>query len=210
LGPRQFGEQVGPPDPHERGDGPGVLGDLRVQELDAVGQGAQAGHGGRGLDIPGGPLAQPPTGADQAGCGQAAKPPAEGIGCGHDECVELALGVGGGLDRGAAGGQPHRQRHAKAGGTRLGELVAAQGFAGGSGRVQRVGLGAVAADGPLGPVQLHHPLGLAMEEAGQARPDARQDCDGTHPRDRVVKLLIRPAAPVPGRNRQQWADKSGA
>jgi len=82
-----------------------------------------------GLDIPGGPLAPPPTGADQAGCGQAAKPGAEGIGCGHDECVELALGVGGGLDRGAAGGQPHRQRHAMAGGTRLGELVATQGFA---------------------------------------------------------------------------------
>jgi hypothetical protein len=38
---------------------------------------------------------------------------------------------------------------------------------------------------------------------GSVRTGARQDCDETHPRDRVVKLLIRPAAPVPGRSRQQ-------
>jgi hypothetical protein len=136
--------------------------------LDAVGQGAQAGRGGAGLGVPDGLLPQPPTGADQAGCGQAAKPPAEGIGCGHDECVELALGVGGSLDRRTPLGQPHRQRRPLASGTRLGELVAAQGLTGRPGGVQRIGLGAVAAGSSLGPVQLHHPLGLAMEEAGQA------------------------------------------
>jgi hypothetical protein len=50
----------------------------------------------------------------------------------------------------------------------LGELVAAQGLTGGPGGVQRVGLGAVAAGGSLGPVQLHHPLGLGLQEPGQA------------------------------------------
>jgi hypothetical protein len=47
-------------------------------------------------------------------------------------------------------------------------LVAAERLAGGSGRIQGIGLGAVAASGPLGPVQLHHPLSVAMEEPGQA------------------------------------------
>jgi hypothetical protein len=50
----------------------------------------------------------------------------------------------------------------------LGELVAAQGLTGGPGGVQRVGLGAVAAGGSLGPVQLHHLLGLGLQEPGQA------------------------------------------
>jgi len=50
-----------------------------------------------------------------------------------------------------------------------------------------------------------------VDVTGRSGPDARQDCDGTHPTSlRVVKLLIRPTAPVPGRSRQQWADKSGA
>jgi hypothetical protein len=63
--------------------------------------------------------------------------------------VQLALGVAGGLDRRAAGGQPHRQRRTLPGGTRLGELLTAQGFAGRPGGIERVGLGTVAAGGPL-------------------------------------------------------------
>jgi hypothetical protein len=51
-------EQLGPPGSHQGGDGPGVLDDLGLQELDAVGQGAQAGRGGGGLGIPGGLQAQ--------------------------------------------------------------------------------------------------------------------------------------------------------
>jgi hypothetical protein len=76
-----------------------VVGDLAVQELDALGQGAQAGCGGGGLRTPVGPLVQSPAGADQAGRGQAAKPAAKGVGGGDHERVQLALGVGGGLDR---------------------------------------------------------------------------------------------------------------
>jgi hypothetical protein len=104
------------------------------------------------------------AGADQARSGQAAKPVAKGIGSGDHQGVELALGIGGGLDRRAAGGQPHRQRRALASRAGLGELVTTQGFAGCPGRVQRVGLGAVAAGGSLGSVQLHHLLGVGVEE----------------------------------------------
>ena len=76
------GEQLWPPGPDQHGDGSGVVGDLSIDELDAASQGAQAGHGGGGLNIPGGPLPQPCAGADQACSGQAAKPVAEGIGSG--------------------------------------------------------------------------------------------------------------------------------
>jgi hypothetical protein len=147
-----------------------VLDDLGVQDVDAAGQGAQAGHGRRGLDIPGGPLPQPCAGADQAGSGQAAKSVAEGIGSGDHQGMELALGVGGRLDRRAAGGQPHRQRRALASRSGLGELVTTQRFAGGPGGIQRVGLGAVAAGGPLGPVQLHDLLGVGGQERVRPAP----------------------------------------
>jgi hypothetical protein len=126
-------------------------------------------------------LAQPPAGADQTGRGQASKPSTEGIGSGDDERVQLALGVAGGLDRRAARGQPHRQRRPTPGGTRLGELLAAQGLTSGPGGIQGIGLGAVAAGGPLGPVQLHHLLSVAMEEAGQASAVAASALDRPHP-----------------------------
>jgi hypothetical protein len=76
-------------------------------------------------------------------------------------------GVAGGLDRGAAGRQPDLERCSVPCGTRLSELVAAQGLAGGSGGVQRVGLGAVAAGCSLGPVQLNDLLMVSMQEPGQ-------------------------------------------
>ena len=81
--------------------------------------------------------------------------------------VELALGVGGGLDGRAAGRQPHRQRGSWPGRPGLGELVTAQSLAGGPGRIQRVGLGAVAAGCSLGPVQLNNLLIVGMKEPGQ-------------------------------------------
>jgi hypothetical protein len=84
-----------------------VVSDLGVQELDAAGQSAQADRSGGSLDIPGGLLTEPPTGGDQARRGQATQPPPEAVGGGDNEGVELALGVGGSLDRRAPGGQPH-------------------------------------------------------------------------------------------------------
>ena len=75
------------------------------------------------------------------GCERDPEPFPEGSGAAIDQRMELALGVAGGLDRGAAGGQPHRERCSWAGRSGLGELVAAQGLAGGPGGVQGVGLG---------------------------------------------------------------------
>jgi hypothetical protein len=76
----------------------GVVGDLGVQELDAAGQSAQADRSGGSLDIPGGLLPEPSTGGDQARRGQATQAPTEAVGGGDNEGMELALGVGGGLD----------------------------------------------------------------------------------------------------------------
>jgi hypothetical protein len=138
--------------------------------LDAAGQGAQAGRGGGGLGVPVGVVAQPPAGGDQLGGGHVPQATAEGFWGGGDQRVELSLGVAGGLDRGAAGRQPDLERCSVPCGTRLSELVAAQGLAGGSGGVQRVGLGAVAAGCSLGPVQLNDLLMVSMQEPGQPAP----------------------------------------
>ena len=70
----------------------------------------QAGRSRGGLGIPGGPLAQPSTGGDELAGGQAPKPPPEHLRSGDHQGVELALGVGGGLDGGAARGQPRLER----------------------------------------------------------------------------------------------------
>jgi hypothetical protein len=51
-------------------------------------------------------------------------------------------------------------------------VVTAKRFPAGPDRVQRVALGAVAAAGPLGPVDLHDPLALVGQEAGQPCPVA--------------------------------------
>jgi hypothetical protein len=44
----------------------------------------------------------------------------------------------------------------------LGKLVTAQRLAGRPGRIQRVGLGAVAAGGPPGPIQFYDLLGMRL------------------------------------------------
>src|SRR5512132_235204 len=51
---------------------------------------------------------------------------------------------------------------------RAGRAGHGQGLAGRPGRIQGVGLGAVAAGGPLGPVQRHHLLLVGSQEPGQA------------------------------------------
>jgi hypothetical protein len=93
----------------------------------------------------------------------------------------VAAGVGDGLDRRTPGGQPHRQRRPVAGRSRLGELVAAQRFAGRPDGIEGIGLGAVTASGSLGPVQLHHLLLVGMQEPGQAGAIATGALDRPHP-----------------------------
>jgi hypothetical protein len=82
----------GSPGPDQGAAGPGVVGDLGVQEVDAAGQAPQGrGRGGGGLDIPGGLLAEPPAGGDQPRCGEVTQPSAERTGSSDHERVELAL-----------------------------------------------------------------------------------------------------------------------
>jgi hypothetical protein len=63
----------------------------------------------------------------------------------------------------------------------LGEVVAAKRLAGRPGRIQGIGLGTMAAGGPLGAVQLHHLLGVTMEESGQPGAVAAGALDRPHP-----------------------------
>ena len=63
----------------------------------------------------------------------------------------------------------------------LGEVVAAQGLAGRPGRIQGIGLGTMAAGGPLGPVQLDNLFLVAMQEPGQPGAVAAGALDRPHP-----------------------------
>ena len=56
-----------------------------------------------------------------------------------------------------------------------------QGFAAGPDGVQGVALGPVAAPGPLGPVDLDHPLALVDQKLGQPGPIAARPLQGPHP-----------------------------
>jgi hypothetical protein len=100
--------------------------------------------------------------------------------------VELALGVAGSLDRRAAGGQPHRQRGSWTGRSGLGQLLTAQDLASGPDGVQRIGLGAMAAGGPLGSIQLHYLLGVSMQEPGQPGTVPTGALDRPHPLPTVL------------------------
>jgi hypothetical protein len=62
-----------------------------------------------------------------------------------------------------------------------GEVVAGEGFAAGSDRVQGVALGPVTASGPRGPVDLDHPLALVDQEPGQPGSIAAGAFQGPHP-----------------------------
>jgi hypothetical protein len=89
-----------------------------------------------------------------------------------------------------------------AGGAGLGELVAAQGLAGRPDGVEGVGLGTVAAGGPLGPVQLHHLLGVGLQEPGQPGAVAAGALDRPHPP--TVLAVGEPQLPVAG-----WGGRHG-
>lgn len=119
---------------------------------------------------------------------------AERFGSGDDERLEVAASVGTHLHELAAGGVQHPQRLALATLARAGELVTRERFAASPDRIQRVALGAAAAAGPLGPVDLDHPLALGAQEGGQSgavaagafqRPDPTAGCpprgDGQQP-----------------------------
>lgn len=98
--------------------------------------------------------AQAGGGGDELAGALASEATAEGLGGGDDQGVQLALGVGGGAGGGASCGEADGQRRPCAFGPWLGETRPGQCFSGGPDGVEGVGLGAVAASGSFGPVQL--------------------------------------------------------
>ena len=60
-------------------------------------------------------------------------------------------------------------------------MVAGQGLAAGPDRIQYIALGAVAAPGPRGPVDLDHPLALVDQEPGQPGSIAARPLQGPDP-----------------------------
>ena len=85
-----------------------------------------------------------------------------------------------------------------AGRSGLGEPVAAQGLTGRPDGIERVGFGAVAAGSPLGPVQLHHLLGVGVQEAGQTSTVAASAFDCPDPLTWLVGCHLEQLL-VPGR-----------
>jgi hypothetical protein len=79
----------------------------------------------------------------------------------------VAAGVGAHLEDLAARGVQHAQRLTLATLARGGELVTCERFPPSPDRIQRVALDATAAAGPLGPVDLDHPLALGAQEGRQ-------------------------------------------
>jgi hypothetical protein len=85
-----------------------------------------------------------------------------------------------------------------AGGAGLGEPVAAQGLTGRPGGIQGVGLGAVVAGGPPGPIQFYDLLGVSSQEAGQASTIAAGALDRPYS-PTVVSVGESQQLPVAGR-----------
>jgi hypothetical protein len=131
------GKQVGSPSPHQPQDGLAVVGGLGGQLPDPTGQARQGRSRGRGLNVPAGLDTQPGAGGHELAGRAAPEPFLQDLGCGDDQRVQLALGVAGGLDRRAAGGQPHRQRRPWAGRSGLASWLIRQGLRGGTGLRQR-------------------------------------------------------------------------
>jgi hypothetical protein len=129
------GQQVGSPGPHQPQDGLAVVGSLAGQFPDPTGQAPQGRGGGGGLNVPAGLDAQPGAGSHQLAGRADPEPFPQDVGCGDHQRVQLALGIPGGLDRRAAGGQPHRQGRSWTGRSGLGQLLTAQHLAGGPDRV---------------------------------------------------------------------------
>jgi hypothetical protein len=103
------------------------------------------------------------------------------FGGGDDQGLELAAGVRpGGHDTGA-GDMQHPQRFPVPALAWRGEMVTGQGFAAGPDGIQHIALGPVAAPGPLGPVDLDHPLTLVDQKPGQPGPIATGPFQGPHP-----------------------------
>jgi hypothetical protein len=120
----------------------------------------------------------------------AAKPGSDGFGCRDDQAEDLLLGLGGGVDRGAASSQQHRQCLAFATSTGSSQPRSSHRLTGGTDRIQRIGLRTVAARSPLRAVQLDDDLRGRQQLTGQAStvPTGALDRPGTQHRIAVGEL----------------------
>ena len=162
----------------------------------AVLSGGQDPVGGHGQGPHGGPVPhrigqyghQPGAGSDLLAPGAPPEAIAQRFGGGDDQGLELAAGVRPGRHDSAAGGVQHPDRLAVPALAWPGEVVAGQGLVAGPDGVQGVALGPVAAPGPLGPVDLDHPLAMVDQEPGQPGPIASGPFQG--PDSPAWRLLV--------------------
>lgn len=161
-------EEVGAPGPHDHSQGLLVIGCLFGKRANSAGQGPQHGDRRGGFDVPAGVDPQSGGGLDHRRQLLAAEPLPDRLGGCDDQAEHLPLSVGGGLDRGPAGGQQHRQGLTVPAATRGAESRPRKCLAGGADRVERVGLGAVTSLGAFGAVELDDDLVAALEVPGQA------------------------------------------
>src|SRR5215218_6076006 len=131
---------------------------------------------------------QPGAGSDLLAPGAPPEAIAQRFGGGDDQGLELAAGVRPGRHDSAAGGGQHPDRLAVPALAWPGEVVAGQGLVAGPDGVQGVALGPVAAPGPLGPVDLDHPLAMVDQEPGQPGPIAPGPFQG--PDSPAWRLLV--------------------
>jgi hypothetical protein len=157
-----------------RGHGRDELAQLGLQLLgvssggqDPLGGQAKGPHGGPVLHRIGGRGDQPDAGAERLAPGPPPQDAAQRFGGGDDQGLELAAGVRPGLDDAGAGAVQDPQGLPVPALAGAGEVLAGEGFAAGPDRVQPITLGPVAAPGPLGPVDLDHPLALVDQKPGQ-------------------------------------------
>jgi hypothetical protein len=139
-----------------------------------------------GLDVPRRVQSQARGGPDHRGDLRPAEAGADRLGRGDDEAEQLTLRVGGSVDGRAPRGQQHRQRLTVAATARGSELGAGEGLAGGTDRVQWVGLRAVASLGPLWSVELDHDLLAPFEVSCQSGAVAPGALDRPRPQHRVL------------------------
>ena len=145
-----------------------MLGGFVLEGPDPACDGLECAQRGEHLDVAGvvrGP--QPQRGRDDRADGEAAEAGTDRLGGGDDQGVQLALAVGGRLDRSLAGSEQDLQRRSLRAGARLREVGARQGVAGGADSVDGVGLRPGAAGRSCGPVELDDQLVALGEMRGQ-------------------------------------------
>jgi hypothetical protein len=132
---------------------------------------------------------------------------------GDDERLEVVDRLRAGADRAASRDQQHADGFAVAAGRGLCEVFALERFAGGTDRVERVGLGAVAPGGALGAVDLDDPFALREQEHGQPGAEAAGRLDRPDSAAARVPACVAQQALVAegvGRDRRLRGDHSRA